>query len=262
MISVQNIHYKISPYLSLEDISFEAKAGEFTVILGANGAGKSTLLKVITGALKNDSGSVLLNNKSIHQYKSIELAKISAVLQQQNNLQLPYVVSEVVMMGRYPHFKRVETENDLKIVSSTLEKTGVAHLADRNYLTLSGGEQQRVQLARVLAQIHCEENEEGRKCLFMDEPSNNLDIKHQHNVLNIAKSFSQDGHCVLAVLHDLNLALQYADKIVMLNNGKLIGYGTPKEVITNEMISEVYEMPMKVFTPEGCNHPMVMPITA
>lgn len=258
MLNVQNINFKISPSLALTDISFDVQPGEMLAILGANGAGKSTLLKIITGALKMNSGNVLLNELPINYWPVKELAKFTAVMQQQNQLQLPFTVFEVVMMGRYPHFKNKETQSDEEIVDAVLVKTGIQKLKNRNYLTLSGGEQQRVHLARVLAQISGKKMESPRY-LFMDEPSNNLDIRHQHGALNIAKEFAKEGNCVVAVLHDLNLALQYADKIVLLKNGAMKGFGACASVMTDAAISDVYDLPLSIFHPPAGQHPMVMP---
>ena len=258
MLKVQNIHFRISPSLALTDISFNAQPGELVAILGANGAGKSTLLKIITGSVKMNSGNVFVKELPITYWQSKDLAKFTAVMQQQNQLHLPFTVFEVVMMGRYPHFKTKETQNDEAIVEEVLVKTGIQKLRNRNYLTLSGGEQQRVHLARVLAQISGNKNEEPRY-LFMDEPSNNLDIRHQHGALNIAKEFAQEGNCVIAVLHDLNLALQYADKIALLKNGMMKGFGTCADIMTDESISDVYDLPLSIFHPPAGRHPMVMP---
>ncbi|MCC6187213.1 MAG: heme ABC transporter ATP-binding protein [Chitinophagaceae bacterium] len=258
MLRVQNIQFRISPNLSLSNISFDVQAGEVVAILGANGAVKSTLLKIITGALKMNSGNVFINDLPISYWTSKELSKCTAVMQQQNQLQLPFTVCEVVMMGRYPHFKTKATLEDENIVACVLEKTGIQKLKDRNYLSLSGGEQQRVHLARVLAQISGKKNAEPRY-LFMDEPSNNLDIRHQHSALNVAKEFAQEGNCVVAVLHDLNLALQYADKIILLKNGAMKGFGAVSTVMTNESLSDVYDLPLTIFYPPSGSHPMVIP---
>lgn len=259
MLNVQNIHFRIAASLSLSDISFDVAPGEMVAILGANGAGKSTLLKIVTGSVRMDSGNILLNKIPLNNWGSKALATFTAVMQQQNQLQLPFSVYEVVMMGRYPHFKRRESLSDEKIVNDVLDKTGISHLKSRNYLTLSGGEQQRVHLARVLAQISGAKKETARY-LFMDEPSNNLDIRHQHGALSIARNFAQEGNCVVAVLHDLNLALQYADKILLLKNGCMKGFGTPGKIMTDESISDVYDLPLSIFHPPMGRHPMVMPV--
>lgn len=258
MLQVRNINYRIAPSLALSNISFSAEAGEVIVILGANGAGKSTLLQIITGALKADSGTIDINGKALEAWSPSERAVFCAVMQQQNQLQLPFSAQEVVMMGRYPHFKRYAALHDEEIVLSVLEQTGILHLKERNYLTLSGGEQQRVHLARVLAQISDKDTDTVRY-LYMDEPSNNLDIKHQHAALNLARTFARKGNCVVAVLHDLNLALQYADKILMLKHGQLQGFGVPSDIMTDDTISNVYGMPLQLFHHPSCQHPIVMP---
>lgn len=259
MLQLENINYRIAPKLALKDISFEVIPGEVMVVLGANGAGKSTLLKILSGSIKADSGAIFLNKMPLRFWQQKDMATFSAVLQQQHQLQLPFTVYEVVMMGRYPHFKTKETKSDVEIVMAVLHSTGIYQLKNRNYLTLSGGEQQRVQLARVLAQVSGAEQIDAR-FLFMDEPSNNLDIRQQHSTLKIAKEFAQKGNCVIAVLHDLNLALQYADKIALLKNGAMKGYGNPIDVITDEIISEVYDVPLSVFHHPQSHHPMVMPV--
>jgi iron complex transport system ATP-binding protein len=258
MLQVENISYKIAGSLALSQISFDACAGEMVVILGANGAGKSTLLKIITNSLKADSGSIRINNRLLQEWPGKELALISAVLQQQNQLQLPFTVQEVALMGRYPHFGRNASSADEAIVDIALERAGVTHLKHRNYLTLSGGEQQRVHVARVMAQIYGENGTQTRY-LFMDEPSNSLDILHQHSALQLAKDFANQGNCVVAVLHDLNLALQYADKILLLKGGKLVGFGKPLDVMTDHAISDVYGLPLQIFEHPSCEHPIVMP---
>lgn len=258
MLQVQSINFKIAPALSLSNISFDVLPGEMVAILGANGAGKSTLLKVITGSLKANSGTIIINKKALTDWGKNELAAICGVLLQQNPLQLAFSVTEVVMMGRYPHFKNHASLDDERMVMEALEKTEITHLKYRNYLTLSGGEQQRVHIARVLAQVSNDTAVHPRH-LFMDEPSNNLDIRHQHTALMLAKNFAKAGNCVVAVLHDLNLALQYVDKIILLKNGMLKGFGLPEDVMTDYAISDVYGLPLQIFNHPSCTHRIVMP---
>jgi iron complex transport system ATP-binding protein len=260
MLQVQAINFKIAPTLSLSDISFDVMPCEMVAILGANGAGKSTLLKIITGSLKADSGSIIINKRQLSDWSKNELANNCAVLLQQNPLQLSFTIAEVVMMGRYPHFKNHASLNDERIVLQVLKKTGITHLKDRNYLTLSGGEQQRVHIARVLAQVSDQTTDHPRY-LFMDEPSNNLDIRHQHATLQLAKDFAEEGNCVIAVLHDLNLALQYADKIVLLKDGMLKGFGLPDNIMTDDSISDVYGLPLQIFNHPSSKYRIVMPAT-
>lgn len=258
MIKVNNISYSIVDTPILQDVSFSVAPGEMLVILGGNGAGKSTLLKAMCGDILPQQGSIAMQGKNITEWKHNELASFRAVLQQQTMLSMPFTVSEVVMMGRYPHFNGKEQDIDHSIVKSALKKTGVDHLADRNYLYLSGGEQQRVHLARVFAQVW-ETNKYDNRYLFMDEPINSLDIRHQHTALELAREFTQDGNIVVAVLHDLNLAIQYADKILLLKKGKIIAHGTPEQVIQEETISEAYDYPLSIFTSKHYQHPVVVP---
>ena len=258
MIKVNNISYSIADTAILQDVSFSVAPGEMLVILGGNGAGKSTLLKAMCGDIYPQKGNISIQGKNIAEWKHNELASFRAVLQQQTLLSMPFTVSEVVMMGRYPHFNGKEQEIDHSIVKSALKKTGVEHLADRNYLYLSGGEQQRVHLARVFAQVWNAPGFDSRY-LFMDEPINSLDIRHQHTALELARAFTQGGNTVVAVLHDLNLAIQYADKILLLKKGKIVAHGAPDEVIKAEVISEAYDYPLSIFKSQQYQHPVVVP---
>ena len=258
MINVNNISYRIGDTAILNDVSFSATPGEMLLILGGNGAGKSTLLKAMCGDITVNKGGITMLNKEISRWKHSELAAIRAVLQQQTMLSMPFTVAEVVMMGRYPHFNGKEQQHDHDIVKSALKKTGIEHLADRNYLYLSGGEQQRVHLARVFAQVWSTPGSDSR-CLFMDEPINSLDIRHQHATLELAKEFKQEGNAVVAVLHDLNLAIQYADKILLLKKGAVSAYGTPAQVIREHVISEAYDYPLSIFNSPHYQHPVVVP---
>lgn len=258
MLQAENISWYIGAMPIVDKVSFEALQGEILVMLGANGAGKSTLLNIVTGQLKPATGKVSIQGKLLQQWRNDQRAQFSAVLQQHSNLSLPFTVSEVVMMGRYPHFKKQPSGLDKTIVRSALKKAGIDQLSDRNYLSLSGGEKQRVHLARVFAQIWFAANFETRY-LFMDEPSNNLDIRHQHASLQMAREFAAEGNCVIAILHDLNLALQYADKILMLKQGEVIGFGKPADILCEKRISKLYDIPLQVYHHPGYAHPIVMP---
>lgn len=245
MLQTHNISYRIKQTGILHDISFSAQPSETLAILGANGAGKSTLLKVLTGELPVQTGYVGIQQKSLANWSAKEMAKFRAVLTQHSPLSLPFTVEEVVMMGRYPHFDRREQEIDHMVVANALKKTGITHLAKRDYLTLSGGEQQRTHLARVFAQIWFSEVHETRY-LFMDEPINSLDVQHQHRTLQLANEFKDAGNVVIAVLHDVNLAAQYADKVLLLKQGRVLAWGTPDEVLTAPLLSECYDFPVHV----------------
>jgi iron complex transport system ATP-binding protein len=167
---------------------------------------------------------------------------------------------EVVLMGRTPHNNGHESSHDWKIAAAALESVGLDVIAERAYPTLSGGEQQRVQLARVLAQIW-DKPSTGERYLLLDEPTTSLDIAHQHSTLRLARRFTNEGTAVLAVLHDLNLAAQYADKIVMLKNGRTIFAGSPNETITADGVQQVFDMAVQVMHHPKYGFPLVLPVS-
>jgi len=262
MLTTENIHLNIGRKNILHNVSFQANKGELLAIVGANGAGKSSLLKIISGDTSASKGSTKLNGKLIHQYKKTELAKIRAVLAQSFSLNLSFLVKEVVMMGRYPHFNEIPTSQDHLWVEKALQETAVYHLKERVYTNLSGGEKQRVQLARVLAQVWKEEKahaDEKAHFLFLDEPVSSLDLLQQHKTLNLACKLKRKGFVVIAVLHDLNLASQYADKILMLKEGTVIAFGKTRDVLTPEHILEGFGMPVSLHQHPEYNYPFIIP---
>jgi len=192
-------------------VSAEFHPGEFNMILGPNGSGKSTFLKIFSGEIHANEGNVFYAEKQIRTIKTDELAKYRAVMSQQPELSFPLTVDEVVMMGRYPHFNFNPNKKDESICGEVMERMNLRSFSDRNYLTLSGGEKQRVQFARVLAQVW-EQPQAGYRYLFLDEPLASLDIKYQQEFLQVAREFVKTGTVLIAVLHDINLAIQYADR--------------------------------------------------
>jgi iron complex transport system ATP-binding protein len=241
MLQATNITYTIGSKVLLNHVSLHAKAGELLVIAGPNGAGKSTLLKLLSEKTNLDMGCVTINEKDIMHYTPKELAKIRAVLPQSFSANLPFQVEEVIMMGRYPHFDEYPNETDVHIVKEIIAALEIEHLRDRVYATLSGGEQQRVQLGRVLAQIRTEKEDVSEtKYFFLDEPVSSLDLYHQQIVLQTAKYLTQEGYCVIAVLHDLNLISQYADNVLLMYQGHVEAYGSAAHVFTKERIKNVY----------------------
>lgn len=245
MIDIQNIDYSIKSKQLISQITFSARQGEFIAILGPNGAGKSTLLRVLTGEIKQSRGAVRLGERTLSDYSTNELARTRAVLEQHSPISMPFTVREIVLMGRYPHRKSSAVSLDLNIANACMRKTGIEHLAHRIFNTLSGGEKQRVQLARVFAQISgCEK--ETCKCLFLDEPVNSLDVKFQHSTLQLASDFRKKGNVVIAVLHDINLAARYADKILLMKNGQQLAFGNLDEILTSKILSKCYEFDVQV----------------
>ncbi|WP_020596644.1 heme ABC transporter ATP-binding protein [Spirosoma panaciterrae] len=255
MLEVRNLSYQIRGRKLLNEVSFCAKPGELLAVVGANGAGKSTLLKLCTGELKSTTGAISLHGRGIETYSEKELASFRAVLPQQNSVIFPFLVSELVLMGRYPHFDFHPSEHDYLVAGLALKKVGMWEFASRVFTTLSGGEQQRVQLARVLAQIW----DTSAGLLFLDEPTTGLDLLHQHQLLEIAREFTQKGFCVVAILHDLNLAAQYADQIVMLRSGRIEAIGSPHEVITVGNIQRVFNLSVWLVNHPELACPMIVP---
>lgn len=217
----------------INDLNIDIKEGEITTIIGPNGSGKSTLLKCIYRVLKPNDGAILLDEVDIKDMTVKESSKKLAVLSQHNNYNFDFTVKDIVLMGRSPHKKFMERDNkeDYDIVNEALKKVDMLEFKDRSFQSLSGGEQQRVILARALAQ--------QPQCLILDEPTNHLDIKYQLQLMRIVKNLNIE---VIAAIHDLNIAAMYCDKIYVLKDGEVIKYGNPKNVLTKELIKEVYEV--------------------
>ena len=221
----------------LKGLSIHAKKKEFVGIIGPNGSGKSTLLKCMYRTLQPSRGAVFLDNKNIKDFSMKESAKKMAVASQHNNYNFDFTVSDMVLMGRTPHKKFIEKDNaqDYKIMEESLKKVGMTEYAKRSFSTLSGGEKQRIILARALAQ--------KTECLILDEPTNHLDIKYQ---LQFMATVKEIGVTVISAIHDLNIAALYCDKIYAMKAGKIVSYGTPTEVLTKELIKSLYEVDAKV----------------
>lgn len=228
MLRIESIGYKLNQRDLIKDVSLSAKSGEVITILGANGAGKSTLLSMISGERKPSSGRIMIDGKEISSFSRKELAVKRAVLQQHNPISIGFSAWEVVMMGRYGRFRNQPGKVDRIAVEESIAICGLDDFADRSMLTLSGGEQQRVHLARTLAQIwDCDD-----ALLLLDEPINNMDMQYQHQTMAIAKAFAKKGFIVIMVLHDVNLAAQYSNRIIMMKDGRKWWDGSPAEVLT------------------------------
>lgn len=219
----------------LDDISIDIRAGEVTALLGPNGAGKSTLLKLLCGEIPSQN-DIEYFGKQKNDWAPSESAKHIAMLPQHSTLTFPFLAKEVVELGAIP--LSITNKETTQLALQYMEQTDVLHLADRLYPALSGGEKQRLHLARVLTQLH---QSGERKILMLDEPTSALDLAHQHNTLKIAREAAkQHNAAVVVVLHDLNLASQYSDRLVLLHNGKLVCDDTPWNALTPERIEHVY----------------------
>ena len=249
----------------LDAVSLAVAPGEMVAVIGPNGAGKSTLLQTLSGGLEPDRGAVALGGRPLGAWPAKELARRRAVLSQNATLGFPFTALQVVLVGRSPHMGRHPARADLRAAAAAMSETGVLHLAERSYPTLSGGEKQRVQLARVLAQIARPDGEPadgagaaGGHYLLLDEPTNNLDLAHQHLALGAARRLADSGVAVLAVLHDPNHAAGYADRIHVLQRGRTIAAGTPRAVLTAELMRSVFGVAARVMSEPGRDRPYVL----
>lgn len=236
-IEAKNISLSYDEKQILKDVSIHAENKEFVGLIGPNGSGKSTLLKCIYRVLKPAAGAVYLGEELLEDMNYKTSARKMAVVAQHNYYNFDFSVWEVVLMGRSPHKKAMERDNqkDFQIVEEALKKVGMFEFRKRSFSTLSGGEQQRVILARALAQ--------QTECLILDEPTNHLDITHQ---LQLLKTVKELNVTVISAIHDMNIASAFCDKIYVLKAGRIVGYGTPREVLTKELLKEIYEVDSEI----------------
>ena len=259
MFQAQDISVSIGKSVLLNQVSLAVEPGQFVAVIGPNGAGKSTLLKVLCGDREPQAGHVHLDGHPLDHWTPIESAKRRAILPQQTVLTFSFTVLEVVLMGRFPHVQSTERPIDYDIARMALDKAGVLELEDRLYPTLSGGEQQRVQFARALAQIW-ESTDHQNRYLLLDEPTSSLDLAHQHRLLSLTQSLTQQNIGILCILHDLNLAAQYADTVLILKKGHPVASGPPFAVLTAPIISDAFDIEVQqIIHPTG-NYPLILPI--
>lgn len=242
MMEWKNVSLKHRDQFRLRDVSFRLKGGGFTAVLGPNGAGKSSLIKLCAKELIPSEGRIELDGRDLAFWSYEELARVRAVLSQSYHLPLPLRVEEMVAMGRYPHIRgKAMKAIDHQIVAEAIDLCRARALMGRQSQQLSGGELQRVQLARVLSQIW-QAHPHHMRCLFLDEPTANLDPAFQHLALRLAQNMAKRGVCVVAVLHDINLAAQYADQIIFLKEGCLEGIGPTASLLTEQWIQRVFDV--------------------
>lgn len=243
-IEFRNVCVDIEKKRILEQISFNLKPGQLTMVLGANGSGKSTLLKTLAKSVPMNAGQIFVNQMDLATISLADFSKYRAVLTQQTTMTFQINVEDIVLMGRYPHFKQVPNPIDLKLVEEALELFELIDFRNRKYDSLSGGEQQRVQFARVYVQIA---HMEVGGILLLDEPLTFLDVKHQVSFLQLLRKFvSEKQWTVLMVIHDINLALNYGNYFLFLKHGALIAHGQKSEVQKTEIINEVFDSTAKL----------------
>ena len=241
VLDISSLSFNFGSKNILADINISIKDNGIVGIIGPNGSGKSTLLKCIYRVLKPKTGTIFIDGKNINDYQFKETAKKMAVVAQHNDTHFDFNVLEMVLIGRSPHKKFMERDSaeDIELAYKALEQVNMKDFADRNFSSLSGGEKQRIILARALVQ--------NTDCLILDEPTNHLDIKHQLHFMSLAKDLKIT---VISAIHDLNIAAMYCNKIYALKGGQIIAAGSVNEVITEEVIKTLYDVEAKIIYDE------------
>lgn len=255
VLEASGVSFRYGDNRVLDDVSLALHGGEMLGVIGPNGSGKSTLLRLLSGVLRAEGGEVELHGRAVGSYSQRELARRVAVVPQETLIEFPFSVTEVVLMGRSPHLGgfAFEGDRDIGVARRAMQRTGVLHLAKRSIHELSGGERQRVILARALAQ--------EAQVFLLDEPAAFLDIRHAVELYDLLDDLLEEGKSVLTVLHDLNLAAMYCDRVGLLKNGRLMQVGAPAEVITYANITAAYETEVYVDTNDITGAVNVLPLS-
>lgn len=244
MINIIGLSKKYNNQYVVKNIDALFPLGKVTSIIGPNGAGKSTLLSMVSRLTKSDAGQVLIEDKPLEQWENRDLAKRLSVLRQSNNINMRFTVRDLVAFGRFPHSQGRLTNEDNNIIDHALSHLDIAHLQDRYIDQLSGGQRQMAFIAMVVAQ--------DTDYIFLDEPLNNLDIKHSVDIMTtLRKLADQQNKAIVIVIHDINFASCYSDNIVAMKHGELIKSGTIEEVIQEKVLSDIYELPFTVQEIQG-----------
>ncbi|MDG5898769.1 heme ABC transporter ATP-binding protein [Shewanella xiamenensis] len=252
-LTVDRLSYAIGDKAVLNNIRVQFQPGSVTALLGPNGAGKSTLLKALCQEIPTAQGSIKLGHCQLVDWPRAELAKSLAVLPQHASLTFPFTVDEVVAMGLYP--LTLSQKEGQQLVTKWLAEVGVLHLARRSYPTLSGGEKQRVQLARVLTQLS---QSPFPPILLLDEPTSALDLAQQHKVLALAKNLAhKHAYTVIVVLHDLNQAARYSDRVIVLKQGEIVSEGTPNDALSIDIIRQVWDYEPEFISAPQRGYPLI-----
>ncbi|GAA1704363.1 MAG: heme ABC transporter ATP-binding protein [Dietzia sp.] len=238
VLSAERVTVRIGGRTLLDAVDLEVYAGEVLALVGPNGAGKSTLLGVVAGDTDPDSGRTVLDGTDLHRWRLGDLARRRALLTQANSVAFPFTVREIVAMGRAPWAALPEGNDDEEIIEESLAATDTSSLRSRTFPTLSGGEKARASLSRALAQ--------RAGVLLLDEPTAAVDLRHQEIVLELARTVADAGGAVVVVLHDLELAAAWSDRLVMISGGRIRAEGPPDRVLTAELVEEVYQQPVLV----------------
>lgn len=237
IIDVQNLAFSYGKKEVLKKIDHSFKEGTFTAILGVNGSGKSTMIKIVNGLLTPKQGNIKLHDKDLMDYRLAELSKKIAYVPQGQNNYFPTTVFDTVLTGRMPHMTWAPNDDDNVIVEEVLKSLNLLHLALRDISQLSGGQRQKVFIARALAQ--------KTNIIILDEPTSNLDMKHQKEVMHLLNKLTHEGYTIIMALHDLNVAIQYCTDYLFLKSGYVRAAGD-ESIITEELISDVYDLDVQL----------------
>jgi len=260
MLSVSNLSLAHKKTPILNRVNLVVQAGKISALIGPNGAGKSSLLKCIAGQYHKFDGNISLHGKSTRHWSSMDLAKLRAILSQQTHLSFDLSVLEIVQFGRFPYLKSEAPRQSKAIAEWCLDQVGMAAFANRKMLSLSGGEQQRVHFARVLAQLYSP-NDSAAKLLLLDEPTASLDIAQKHNLLQrVVEAVQGFGYAALMVVHDVNLAAQYADQLILLKKGHLMAQGTTEQVLTRQNMQQTFGINVIIQPHPMSGCPQICPI--
>ena len=257
MLEIKGLVCKIGSKTIVDGVSLSFDPGRLHVIVGPNGSGKSTLLKAFSGEWVPTAGAVTYDGVSLTRIDKLHLARRRAAMTQLPELHFPLSVEEIVMMGRYPHFSFSPSPNDRAICGQVMSHLSIQPLSGRDYLTLSGGERQRVQFARALAQIW-EAPASTSRYLFLDEPVSSLDIHYQHQFMQLARDLVKEKIVLIAVLHDLNLALHYADRMIFMKQGRIVAEGAVPGIVTPSLIREVFDIDARLLDDPESDTPVIV----
>jgi iron complex transport system ATP-binding protein len=256
ILEARSVSMAIGGATLVDGIDLRIEGGEMVAIVGPNGAGKSTLLRLLSGDLRATRGEVRLKQRDLHTYPPRQLALHRAMLSQHVNVTFPFTVEEIVHMGAGDHGRAAAR----RLADAALHEVGLSDFRHRKLPTLSGGEQQRAHFARVLVQLACGEAIHGPGLLLLDEPTSSLDLRHQIDLVETARQRARNGTAVIAILHDLNLAMRFADRIVLLHRGSLAIDGGPRDTMTAEIIRRIFEVDATIqYTDNGT--PFLLPQT-
>ena len=254
LLEIKNLSLQIQHNPILKGLNVHVNAGEIVAVIGPNGAGKTSLIRAVSGDIANVEGFIQFNGRSLASYTAESRARQVGVLSQQNTLAFPFLAQDVVRLGRLPHYSGKVA--DEQVVSAALAAMDISYLAERVYPSLSGGEKQRVQLARVMAQLWRSEDAPNR-LLMLDEPTAALDVAHTQQLMQCVRKFANEGVAVIMIVHDFNLAAAYADRIIALADGEIAAQGEPEHVLSSKNMHDIFGVNVSVMANPKTARPMV-----